>query len=249
MVVRVLVVDDYQPWLRFIRNMLQEVRELLIIGEASDGEEAVRKAIQLRPELTLLDIGLPTLSGIEAARRIREHSPDAKILFVSEQRSQDVVLEALKSGSGYVVKSNATRELFPAIKTVLAGGRFVSPCVAGNHSSDSDGKLGSTAETIGSRHEVEAYSDKATFVEGFARFVGASLRSGNAIVVLAGESHRVGVLQKLKSEGVDVVTAIDQKRYFPLDIPEGFQTFQLAEYLVTDAIQAARERNLSVGVA
>ena len=249
MPVRVLVVDDYQLWRRFIRKMVQEVPELQIIGEASDGDEAVQKAIQLRPDLTLLDIGLPTLSGIEAARRIRERSPNAKILFVSEQRSQDVVLEGLEAGSGYVIKSNAPRELFPAIKTVLAGGCFVSPCVAGSHSSDSDDKFDSSAETIRSRHEVEAYSDKATFVEGFARFIGASLRSGNAIVALASESHRVGVLQKLKSEGVDVGAAIEQRRYFPLDIPEGFQTFQFAEYLVTDAVKAARDRNLSVGVA
>jgi CheY-like chemotaxis protein len=74
MVVRVLVVDDYQPWLRFIRSMLQDVRELQIIGEASDGREAVQKAVQLQPELILLDVGLPTLNGIEAARRIRKHT-------------------------------------------------------------------------------------------------------------------------------------------------------------------------------
>ena len=98
MVVRVLVVDDYQPWRRFIRSMLQDLQELQIIGEASDGREAVQKAVQLQPELILIDVGLPTLNGIEAARRIREHNPDAKILFVSEQRSRDVVLEAMKTG-------------------------------------------------------------------------------------------------------------------------------------------------------
>jgi DNA-binding NarL/FixJ family response regulator len=70
MVVRVLVVDDYQPWLHFIRSMLQEASELPIIGEASDGREAVQKAIQLQPDLILLDIGLPTLNGIEVARQI-----------------------------------------------------------------------------------------------------------------------------------------------------------------------------------
>ena len=249
MVVRVLVVDDFQPWLRFIRSMLQDVQELQIIGEASDGREAVQKAAQLQPELILLDVGLPTLNGIEAARRIREHNPDAKILFVSEQRSQDVVLEATKTGSGYVVKTDAPRELFPAIKTVLEGGRFVSPCVASNNSSNPEGELTSNTETIGSPHEVNGYPDEAAFVEGFARFVGASLRSGNAIVTLASESHRAGVLQTLKSEGADVEAAIDQKRYIPLDIPDGFQTFQFAEYLATDAVKAARERNLRVRVA
>jgi hypothetical protein len=166
---------------------------------------------------------------------------------VSEQRSQDVVSEAMKTGSGYVVKSDAPRELLPAIKTVLEGGWFVSACVAGHDFSDSNSEK-SSAATARNRHEVNPYPNTATFVDGVARFVGASLGSGSAVVILAGESHRVSVLQKLKSEGVDVAAAIDQKRYFPLDIPDGFQTFQFAEYLATDAIKAARERNLRVEV-
>jgi len=121
MVVRVLLVDDYQPWLRFIRSMLQDSSELQIISEASDGREAVQKAIQLKPDLILLDIGLPTLSGIEAARQIREFNPQAKIIFVSEQRCEDIVQEALSTGSGYVVKFNAARELIPVIKALLDG--------------------------------------------------------------------------------------------------------------------------------
>ncbi|HXU16008.1 MAG TPA: response regulator transcription factor [Terriglobales bacterium] len=249
MVVRVLVVDDYQPWLFFVRSMLQDAWDFQVIGEASDGDEAVQKAIQLQPDLILLDIGLPTLNGIGAARLIREHDPDARILFLSEQHSQDVVREALNTGSGYVAKSYAPRELLPAIKTVLEGGRFVSACVDGHNFSDPEGKAKSTGETVGNRYEAVCYPDKTTFVEELARFVGTSLRNGSAIVVLASESHRVSVLQKLKSEGVDVATAIDQKRYFPLDIPDGFHTFQFAEFLATDAVKAARERNLRVGVA
>lgn len=245
MIVRVLVVDDYQQWLRFIRFMLQEERELQIIAEISDGREAVQKAVELQPDLILLDIGLPTLHGIEAARQIREHSPNATILFVSEQRSQDVVMEALSTGSGYVVKSSAPRDLLPAIKTVLEGGRFVSACLHGQNLTDAKGERTNTLEN---RHELHCYSDQATFVDGFARFVGESLGNGNAIIVLASESHRVSILQRLKSEGVDVAAAIEQKRYYPLDIPDSFDTFQFAEHLATDAVTAARERNVRVGV-
>jgi DNA-binding NarL/FixJ family response regulator len=129
MVVRVLVVDDYQPWLRFVPSILQQVPELQVIGQASDGREAVQKAIQLQPDLILLDIGLPTLNGIEAARQIREHNHQAKILFLSEQRSQDVVREALSTGLGYVVKSYAARELLHAVNAVLNGEQFVSAIV------------------------------------------------------------------------------------------------------------------------
>lgn len=249
MVGRVLVVDDYQPWLRLIRSMLPETWELGVIAEASDGREAVQKAVQLQPDLILLDIGLPALNGIEAARQIRQHNPNATILFVSEQRSQDVVREALSTGSGYVVKSCAPRELLPAIKTVLEGGRFVSACLQGQNLADSNRELGSSkAEIVEHRHELNCYPDRATFEDGFARFVGATLKNGSALVVLARESHRVGILQRLKSDGVDVAAAIEQKRYFPLDIPDGFHTFQFAEHLATDAVKAARERNLRVAV-
>jgi CheY-like chemotaxis protein len=85
--VRVLVVDDFAPFRRFVCSTLEQSPHLLIVGEVADGLEAVLKAEELRPDLILIDIGLPTLNGIEAARRIRELSPKSKILFVSENRS------------------------------------------------------------------------------------------------------------------------------------------------------------------
>ena len=132
---------------------------------------------------------------------------------------------------------------------MLEGGRFVSASVQGQKLTDSKIELEpSKAKIVENRHELNCYPDQATFVAGFARFVGTTLENGSAIVVLARESHRLGIVQKLKSEGVDVAAAIEQKRYFPLDIPDGFQTFQFAEHLATDAVKAARERNLRVGV-
>ena len=102
-----------------------------IVGRASDGLAAVRNAEQLHPDLILLDIGLPSLNGIEAARRIREVSPSSKILFVSENRSVDLVEKALSTGAeGYVVKADARSELLPAIKMVLEGKRFISASLA-----------------------------------------------------------------------------------------------------------------------
>lgn len=129
---RVLVVDDYEPWLNFATKTLRGKLELRVIGEASDGLEAVRKAQVLQPDLILLDIGLPTINGIQAARRILQHAPKTKILFVSEQRSPDIVEEALRTGAGgYLVKSDAARELLPAVKVLLEGKRFVSASLAG----------------------------------------------------------------------------------------------------------------------
>jgi DNA-binding NarL/FixJ family response regulator len=129
----ILVVDDYEPWLRFVSTTLRKQPELEVVAQVSDGLEAVQQAERLQPDIILLDIGLPTLNGIEAARRIREVSPTSKILFVSENRSPDIAEEALSTGAGgYVVKSEAGSELLPAVKAVLEGKRFISASLAGH---------------------------------------------------------------------------------------------------------------------
>lgn len=128
--VGILVVDDYEPWRRYVATALQKKPELEIVGEAIDGLEAAQKAQQLQPHLVLLDIGLPKLNGIEAGRRIRELSPNSKILFVSENRCWEIIEKALCMGAGgYVVKSAAAGELLPAVEAVLNGQRFVSASV------------------------------------------------------------------------------------------------------------------------
>jgi two-component system nitrate/nitrite response regulator NarL len=125
MSLRVLLVEDFEPFRRFIHTTLQKA-ELQIIAEVSDGLEAVRKAEELQPDLILLDIGLPTLNGIEAARQIHLLSPQSKILFVSQESSADVIEEAMNSGAlGYVVKAHAATELLAAVEAVRQGRRFV----------------------------------------------------------------------------------------------------------------------------
>jgi DNA-binding NarL/FixJ family response regulator len=102
------------------------MREVEIVGEVSDGLEAIQKAVELKPDLILLDIGLPTLNGIEVARQIRKLVPDSKIIFLSQESSADIVQEALNLGAvGYIVKARTNRELLPAIGAVLAGKTFV----------------------------------------------------------------------------------------------------------------------------
>ena len=109
---RMLVVDDHEPFRNFLSATLQAKPEWQIIAEASDGLQAVQKAEQLKPDLILLDIGMPALNGIEAAERISRLVPDAKILFVTQENDPDVVASALSNGAkGLVLKVNAHREL------------------------------------------------------------------------------------------------------------------------------------------
>ena len=125
--IRVLVVEDFLPFRRFICSILQQREDLEVICEVSDGLEAVQKAEELRPDVILLDIGLPTLNGIEAARKVRELAPNSKIIFVSQESSADVIQEALSLGAwGYIAKIHAGSDLLPAVDAVLSDKRFVS---------------------------------------------------------------------------------------------------------------------------
>lgn len=125
--VRILLVDDFGPWRRFACSTLRKGPGLQIVGEASAGSEASQKAVELEPDLILLDISLQSLNGIEAARQIREMIPRAKIIFLSEESSVDVVQEAMSLGAcGYIFKAMAASDLITAVATVLSGLKFVS---------------------------------------------------------------------------------------------------------------------------
>jgi len=192
-VISVLLVDDYAEWLRQGRSVLQARPEWQVISEASDGLEAVEKAERLKPDLILLDIGLPKLNGIEAARRIRQLSPSSEIIFLSQENSVDVVQVALSTGAlGYVRKADAKRELLPAIDAVLRGEQFVSSSLKGREFTDT------SVEKAAHRHEVQFYSDDALLLDTFARFIAVALKSGRAAIVVITELHRDGLVSKLK---------------------------------------------------
>jgi DNA-binding NarL/FixJ family response regulator len=125
--VRVMVVEDFPLFCRLICAKLEQRPELRVVGVVSDGLEAVLKAEELKPELILLDIGLPTLNGIDAARRIRRLLPESKIIVLSLHTSPPFVQEAMGLGAwGYVFKSHAEAHLLTAIDAVLSGKRYVS---------------------------------------------------------------------------------------------------------------------------
>lgn len=125
--VRVLVVDDVELWQTFVHMHLDKEPNLHVIGVATDGLDAVRKAEKLRPDLILLDISLPGLNGLEVARQIRKVAATSTILFLSGESDPDVVRHAFSAGGlGYVLKSDAARDLIAGIESVLFGRRFVS---------------------------------------------------------------------------------------------------------------------------
>jgi DNA-binding NarL/FixJ family response regulator len=132
LVVRVLMVDDHDVVRRGIRSILAAEPDLDIVGEAAAGLEAIRKAEELRPDLILLDISLPDISGIDVATRVRKASPSSQILFVSQHDSVQAANASLETGArGFVTKADAARELPIAIRTVLDGRIFISERLSG----------------------------------------------------------------------------------------------------------------------
>ena len=232
--VRVLVVEDYEPWRRYFSTALQKDPELQVIGEVSDGLEAVQKAEELQPDLILLDIGLPTLNGIEAARRVREVSPTSKILFVSENRSPDIAEEALGTGAGgYVVKSDAKSELLPAVKAVLEGKRFISASLSQQVVAMSN------AGASGSRREIEN--------NPYMRFGRSALFSEFLASIIKATSADFGSVQLFDS--TDRVLRIVAYHGFGSEFLDYFNTVSDSKECVCGAAMNGRSRIVVTDVA
>jgi DNA-binding NarL/FixJ family response regulator len=129
---RTLIVDDHEGFREVLRSKLLEKTQCMLIGECSDGLEAVRQAEELQPDLILMDLSLPRLNGIEAGRRIRKISPNSKIVFLSQDDSPEIAQGALRLGAaGYLLKSDAT-ELPLVVDAVLQEKVYISSRVKGD---------------------------------------------------------------------------------------------------------------------
>ena len=115
------MVDDFAPWRNYVVSILRERECLDLVGEAADGEEAIEKATELQPDLILMDVAMPKMNGIEAAKRIRDSAPNSKILFFSVETSDELAEAALAAGGqGYIVKSEVRAKLLAAIDNLFA---------------------------------------------------------------------------------------------------------------------------------
>ena len=249
---RVLVVEDHERFRRVICELLQQRADLLIVGEAADGVEAICQAEALRPDVVMLDVGLPMLNGIEVAGRIRTTVPDAKLVFVTNESSLDVMEQAFSSGAhGYVYKPRARRDVLPVLDAIIRGARFVN---GGLERIDRGDSLASH------RHDVVFCSSDTVLIGAFSRFIAGELRDGNAVVAAVTAAHERSLQSSLEASGVDVVLAIRQQRYLPVDVcgllakatvngrPDPLRYLDSAEDLLTDFTRRATDQHARVAV-
>jgi len=140
--VRVLIVDDFQPFREWLSSKIKKADGFEVIGEAADGPEAVRMATKLVPDLVLLDISLPKMDGIQSGKQLRNAVPAAQVIFVTEHSEREIVQYASEHGEGYVLKRDVERDLLPTMKAVSRGLKQTAeahPIHAGNAASSATG--------------------------------------------------------------------------------------------------------------
>jgi len=234
---RILLVDDFKQWRQAILSLLGRERDLQVVGEAEDGLEAVEQAAKLRPDLILMDLGLPRLNGFAAAQQIRELLPSTRIVFVTQETAAECVQEAFRLGAiGYVHKSEVGDDLLTAVEAVLAGRRFVSSSLGFDESTVTEPRH---------HHQILFCPDETAFLEGLSRFIGAALEMGNAALVLASPSHHEAIWQRLRAQGVDIDGAIGRGTYVSWDAdktPNQAQFSETIRSLGEAAFKAGRKR-------
>jgi CheY-like chemotaxis protein len=208
----VLLVDDHEPFRRLLRGMLEPRGDLVIVGEAVDGVEAIGQAEALRPDLVLLDLGLPMLSGIEVAGRITAVLPHVKIVLLTDESSPEVVEQAFQRGAhGYVYKLRTQRDLLRVLDAIDRGGR----CIGGGGE-----RIGRGDSLTSHRHDVLFWSSDAVFVSGLARFITDALHAGSAVIAVVSDAHNERLQQSLRASPVHLDVAIRQGRYVPLRVSD-----------------------------
>jgi RNA polymerase sigma factor (sigma-70 family) len=193
---RLLLGDDHTLVRQGLRKILEEKPEWEVVGEAGDGRDAVRQALALRPDVAILDVGMPQLNGIEATRQIVRRAPETRVLILSMHSADAYVARALQAGAkGYLLKDSAGKDLIRAVATVAAGKSFFSPAIAKLMLDDYVRRVAETA--VVDKYDSLSEREREVFqlvAEGRSNKEVAELL---AISLATVETHRARILEKL----------------------------------------------------
>jgi len=194
--ITILLVDDHKVLREGLRALLESEDDMIVIGEADTGAQAIRSSIELEPDIVVLDIGLPDMNGIDSLRAIREKNKKSKIIILSMYSHREVVMQAIEAGcAGYVPKSTAHTSLLDAIHTVMRGERFLHPTAA-------TALVASITKELSPIEKFEQLSNREQEVLkqlalGFnSREIGEQLQVSSKTV----ETYRERIMEKLQME-------------------------------------------------
>ena len=199
--IRILLADDHTLIRSGLRLLVEQQPDLTVVGEAEDGRAAVALAASLKPDVAVLDIGMPNLNGIEAARQITEGEPRTAVVILSMHKDETYILRALKSGArGYLLKDSAESDLVRAIRSVAEGKSFFSPTVSKVLLEDYVRKL----QRAGGEDSYDLLSPREREVlqliaEGKSNKEAANILHLSVYTI---ETHRANIMEKLKLRGV-----------------------------------------------
>ena len=199
--VRILLADDHTLVRQGLRRILEEHPDWSVVAETSDGRDAVRQAVELKPDVAVLDIGMPQLNGIEAARQITKRAPAVRVVIVSMHSDEAHVVQAIEAGAtGYLVKDSADTDLVKAVTAAMKGKSYFSPAVAAVLLDECRRSIASRG--VGDRYKTLSDREREVFqlvAEGHSNRSIADLLGVSVTTV---ETHRGHVLEKLDLHSV-----------------------------------------------
>lgn len=216
--IRCVIVDDHELVRYGIRRLLEDARDFVVVAEAGDAAEALKLTLEHRPDLVLLDIGMPGMSSFEAGKLIEEHCPGSRIVYLTMHEDKEYVRQAMRSGaSGYLLKDMPTNHLLRALRDVGRGERAWSPRIVSLMRQDVDRREGTQVtmrrSTLTARErEVMRLLAEGRTVRQAASELGVSVKTV--------EAHKFNLMRKLDIHNkAQLVTVAIQKKILPAPIP------------------------------
>ena len=199
--IRVLLADDHKMIRAGLRLVLEQQPDVAVVGEADDGRQAVAQAAEMKPQVVVMDVGMPNLNGIEAAAQIKEAQPETSIVMLSMHSDEGYILRALRAGAtGYILKDSAEADLVAAVRAVAEGKSFFSPKVSKILLEDYMRKLRKT----GAEDSYDLLSAREREILQLVAEGKSSKEVANLLhlSVYTVETHRANIMQKLNLRGM-----------------------------------------------